>query len=123
MVFTPIYPFSISTRYLLFPAIGLVWILSHFLKSLPRPKGKLILTMLLFTQAAAIIGNSQKYQSENKFLGQRSQITRMTAFFFEQIRRQLRADERFIRSRRILLRQALTHRDAKLPRRGLSLCN
>jgi tetratricopeptide (TPR) repeat protein len=107
MVFTPIYPFSISTRYLLLPAIGLVWLLSHFFQSLPGPRRKFILVMLLFTQAAAIIGNAQKYQSETDFWASALKSCPNDSFFLSQYAGQLRRDGDFIRSE-ILLRRALT---------------
>jgi tetratricopeptide (TPR) repeat protein len=106
MVFTPIHPFSISTRYLLLPAIGLVWILAHFLQSLPRPRGKIILAMLLFAQAAAIIGNAQKYQSETSFWASALRSCPNDSFFLSKYAGQLREDGDFIRSE-ILLHRAL----------------
>jgi tetratricopeptide (TPR) repeat protein len=109
MVFTPLYPFSISTRYLLLPAIGCVWLLSHCLHSLPGPRRKLIMAMLLFASAAAIIGNSQKYKSETDFWASALKSCPNDSFFLSKYAGQLRADGDFIRSE-ILLRRALTFR-------------
>ena len=107
MVFTPIHPFSISTRYLFFPAIGCAWLLSQYLHSLPSPRRKIILVMLLFTQAAAIIGNAQKYRSETDFWASALRSSPHESFFLSQYAGQLRRDGDFIRSE-ILLRRALT---------------
>ena len=109
MIFTPVYPFSISTRYLLLPAIGCVWLLSHFLRSLPRRFEKLILAALLFTSAAAIIGNSQKYQNETNFWASALKSCPNDSFFLSKYAGQLWEDGDFIRSE-ILLRRALTFR-------------
>lgn len=109
MVFTPVFPFSISTRYLLLPSIGWVWLLSHFLRSLPRRFEKLILAALLFTFAATIIGNSQKYQSETNFWANALRSCPNDSFFLSKYAGQLREDGDFIRSE-MLLRRALTYR-------------
>jgi tetratricopeptide (TPR) repeat protein len=109
MIFTPIYPFSISTRYLLLPVIGCVWLLSHYLHALPKPRGILILVMLLFTFAATIIGNSQKYQSEINFWASACKSCPNDSFFLSKYAGQLREEGDFIHSE-ILLRRALTFR-------------
>jgi tetratricopeptide (TPR) repeat protein len=107
MVFTPIYPFSISTRYLLLPAIGLLWMLSHLLGPLSGPKRKFVLVMLLIAQAAAIAGNARKYNSETDFWAAALKSCPDDSFFLSQYAGQLRRDGDFIRSE-ILLRRALT---------------
>ena len=109
MVFTPIYPFSISTRYLLFPAIGCVWLLSHYLQSLPKLRGKLILVALLFISAASILGNSQKYQSETIFWTSAVKSSPNESFFLNKYAGQLREGGDFIGSEN-LLRRALSFR-------------
>jgi tetratricopeptide (TPR) repeat protein len=109
MVFTPIYPFSISTRYLLFPSIGYIWLLSHYLHSLPKPRGKFILVALLFISAAAIIWNSQKYQSETNFWASALRSCPNDSFFLYKYAGQLRQNGDFIGGE-ILLRRALTYR-------------
>ncbi len=67
MVFTPIYPFSISTRYLMIPAIGWAWLLGHWLAKLPAPAKRIVVFMLIFISALAVVVNSQKYRSETDF--------------------------------------------------------
>lgn len=106
-VFTPIYPFNISTRYLMLPTIGLVWLLSHFLHSLPRIFGKLILVALLIISASTIIGNIPRYHSESSFWGSAVKSSPGNSFFLSKYAGQLGEDGDFIRSE-ILLRRALT---------------
>jgi tetratricopeptide (TPR) repeat protein len=106
MVFTPIYPFSISSRYLLLPAIGLTWLLAHGLRSLPKPARTIVLAMLLFAQAAAIIGNSHKYRSERAFWASAIAACPQDSFFLNQYAGQLRREGDFVRAE-ILLRRAL----------------
>ncbi|MFH2107726.1 MAG: hypothetical protein ABII93_03575 [Chrysiogenia bacterium] len=67
MVFTPIYPFSISTRYLMIPAVGWVWVLSHLLHGLPAFLRKSLFFMLIVISALTVIGNCKKYSSETAF--------------------------------------------------------
>ncbi|MCJ7525009.1 MAG: hypothetical protein MUP71_07250 [Candidatus Aminicenantes bacterium] len=67
MVFTPLYPFSISTRYLMIPAIGWVWVLSHLLHGLPAFLRKSLFFMLIVISALAVIGNCKKYSNETAF--------------------------------------------------------
>ena len=67
LVFTPIYPFSISTRYLMIPAVGWVWALSHLLGRLPVAVKRSLAILLLLVSALAVIGNSRKYRSETAF--------------------------------------------------------
>jgi hypothetical protein len=107
MVFTPIYPFSISTRYLMLPAIGWVWLLSHFLRTLPQRFEKIILVALLFISAAAIIGNSQKYQNETNFWAKALKSRPNDSFFLSKYAGQLLENGDVVRSE-ILLHRALT---------------
>jgi hypothetical protein len=108
-VFTPIYPFNISTRYLMLPTIGLAWLLSHFLLSLPRSFGKLVLAALLIVSASTIIGNTPRYRNELSFWGSAVRSCPDNSFFLSKYARQLREDGDFTRSE-ILLRRALTFR-------------
>jgi tetratricopeptide (TPR) repeat protein len=109
MVFTPIYPFSISTRYLAISAIGLAWLLAHLLKSMPKPRGRLVLLALLLAQAAAIIGNGQKYRSETAFWASALKSCPNDSFFLSKYAGQLRENGDFGNSE-ILLRRALNFR-------------
>ena len=61
MVFTPLYPFSISSRYLMIPAIGWVWVLSHLLHGLPAFLRKSLFFMLIVISALAVIGNCKTF--------------------------------------------------------------
>lgn len=107
MVFTPVYPYSITTRYLLIPAIGLTWLLSHWLNSLPGGKKKIILAMLLIASAAAIIRNSQKYQNETTFLASAFRSYPNDSFILSKYAGQLAENGDFIRAE-IYLRRALS---------------
>ncbi|HSQ34675.1 MAG TPA: hypothetical protein VLQ89_01670 [Candidatus Binatia bacterium] len=106
MVFTPIYPFSISSRYLLFPAVGLAWLLAHGLRKLPGRTGTIVLVALLFSQAAAIIANGQKYRSEKTFWLSALAASPGDSFLLSQTAGQLRQEGDFQRSE-ALLRRAL----------------
>jgi len=74
---------------------------------LPKPRGKLILVALLFISAAAILGNSQKYQSETHFWASALKSSPNNSFFLNKYAGQLRKDGDFVGSE-ILLRRALT---------------
>jgi tetratricopeptide (TPR) repeat protein len=106
MVFTPIYPFSISTRYLAIPAIGLAWLLAHALKSMPKCRGRLVLLALLLLQAAAIVDNGQKYRSETAFWASALKSCPNDSFFMSKYAGQLRERGDFVQSE-IMLRRAL----------------
>jgi tetratricopeptide (TPR) repeat protein len=79
---------------------------------LPRRFEKLILVALLFTSAIAIIGNSQKYQSETNFWASALKSCPNNSFFLNKYAGQLRQNGDFINSE-ILLRRALTFRMKK----------
>ncbi|MCX6557984.1 MAG: tetratricopeptide repeat protein [Candidatus Aminicenantes bacterium] len=106
MVFTPIYPFSISTRYLAIPAVGLAWLLAHLLRSMPKHWGRFVLLALLLVQAAAIGGNGQKYRSETAFWASALKSCPNDSFFLSKYAGQLRENGDFVNSE-ILLRRAL----------------
>ncbi len=105
-VFTPMYPFNISTRYLMLPTIGLAWLLSYFLRSLPQPFGKLVLVALLIASVSTIIGNIPRYHNESSFWGSAVQSCPDNSFFLSKYAGQLREDGDFVRGE-MLLRRAL----------------
>lgn len=104
MVFTPLFPFSISTRYLQLCAIGLAWIVAHYLCSLPKPRGRIILALLLCFQAAAVIGNGTKYQTETVFWAAALRSCPTDSFFLSQYGGQLLKDGDVIGAETILRR-------------------
>jgi tetratricopeptide (TPR) repeat protein len=106
MVFTPIYPFSISTRYLQLPAIGLAWVLAHVLRSLPRPRGTLVLVLLLSAQGAAVIANGRRYRDETAFWADALRSCPNDSFFLSKYGGQLLQDGDVIGAE-IHLRRAL----------------
>lgn len=67
LLFTPIHPFSISSRYLLLPAVGAAWLLALALARLRPPARRALLAALLVLAVAAIQVHSQKYASEAAF--------------------------------------------------------
>jgi tetratricopeptide (TPR) repeat protein len=107
MIFTPIFPFSISSRYLMIPAIGLTWLLAHGIHSLPACKKKLLLVGLLAASATAIIVNSQKYKNEKDFWARALRSYAKDSFFLTKYADQLYQNGEFTGSE-ILLRRALS---------------
>lgn len=95
MVFTPIYPFSISTRYLMIPAIGWVWLLSHWLGHLPAAIRKTAFFMLISLSALAVVFNSQKYRSETDFWKSALHSSPNDSFFLNKYAGQLRQNGDF----------------------------
>lgn len=67
MVFTPIHPFSLSTRYLLLPAVGWAWFLGHSLQALKPAAKRAALLLLLAASAFSIAAHSRKYSGEGEF--------------------------------------------------------
>ena len=106
MVFTPIYPFSISTRYLLVPAIGWTWLLGHWLTALRPAWQKTAIAALLLLSATTVIVHSQKYRSESAFWEKAVHSCPNDSFFLSKYAGQLRQEGDFIRSE-VLLRRAL----------------
>jgi tetratricopeptide (TPR) repeat protein len=109
LVFTPIHPFSIFTRYLLVPAIGWTWLLGHGLHALRPAVRKAALALLLVASAAAVIVHSQKYRSETAFWKSALASCPNDSFFLNKYANQLRENGDLIRSE-ILLRRALSFR-------------
>jgi len=110
--FTPTYPYNISTRYLMLPTIGLVWLLSHWLHSLPRFFEKLVLAAFLIISSSTVIGNLPRYHNETSFWASALNSCPNDSFFLSKYAGQLRANGDFVRSE-ILLRRALTFEMAK----------
>ncbi len=107
LLFTPIHPFSISTRYLMIPAIGWVWLLGHGLASL-RPAAKNVaLAALLVICAASINVHSQKYRSEADFWKSAFASCPNDSFFMSKYAKELNKIGDFIQGE-ILLRHALS---------------
>lgn len=67
LLFTPIHPFSISSRYLMIPAIGAAWLLALALARLRPAARHALLAALLIFAAASIQAHSRKYASEAAF--------------------------------------------------------
>ena len=106
MVFTPIHPHSISTRYLLVPAIGWTWLLGHWLAVLRPAARKTVLGLLLIASAAAIVVGSQKYRDEAEFWKSALASEPQDGFFMSQYAGELDKKGDFLRSE-TLLRRAL----------------
>jgi tetratricopeptide (TPR) repeat protein len=107
MIFTPIYPFSISTRYLVVPAIGWTWLLAHWLAALPPSARKAVSVILIVASAAAISIHSQKYRSETAFWESAVRSCPNNSFFLSKYAGQLREDGDPLGGE-ALLRRALT---------------
>ncbi len=104
MVFTPIYPFSISSRYLMIPAIGWVWLLGHWLAKLPATARKIVVFMLVFISALAVVVNSQKYRSERDFWKNTLRSSPHESFFLNKYAGQLLQDGDFLGGETLLHR-------------------
>jgi tetratricopeptide (TPR) repeat protein len=107
LVFTPIHPFSIFSRYLLVPAIGWTWLLGHGLQALRPAMRKATLAALLIASASAVIVNSQKYGSELDFWERAYRSCPDNSFILDKYAAQLREGGDFVFSE-VLLRRALS---------------
>ncbi len=87
LVFTPIYPFSISTRYLMIPAVGWIWALSHLLGRLPAAVKRSWFFCWFLFRRLAVIGNSKKYRNETAFWKSAPRFLSERQFFPQQVRR------------------------------------
>jgi tetratricopeptide (TPR) repeat protein len=67
MVFAPIYPFSISTRYMLVPAIGWTWLAARWIGKLPGRQRNGLLVMVLLLFGGAVLADARRYRSELSF--------------------------------------------------------
>ena len=70
LVLTTIYPFSISTRYLMMPALGIAWMLGYGISRMKKPAepaAKLLCGLILILFVPAIVQSGRKYQSEARF--------------------------------------------------------
>ena len=67
MVFTPIYPFSISTRYMLVPAIGCTWLAASWIGRLPGRQRNGLLAIILLLFSGAVLADARRYRSELSF--------------------------------------------------------
>lgn len=106
MVFTPIYPFSISTRYLAVPAVGWCWLLGCGLAALRPALKRGALIVLLAASAMAIMAGAQKYRNETAFWKSAIASCPHDGFFLTQYGGQLKEEGDFLRAGR-LLRRAL----------------
>jgi tetratricopeptide (TPR) repeat protein len=107
LVFTPIYPFSISTRYLMIPAVGLTWILGYWLSHLPARLRNAMVAVLVFISALAVISNGKKYGNETAFWKSALASCPNDSFFLNKYAGQLKQSGDFLGSE-TLLRRALT---------------
>jgi tetratricopeptide (TPR) repeat protein len=106
MIFTPIYPFSISTRYLMVPAIGWTWLLGYWLATLRPVARRAALAVLLVASATAVVANSRRYRSETDFWKSALASCPSDSFFLTKYAGQLQEEGEFVRSE-TLLRRAL----------------
>ena len=67
LVLTTIYPFSISTRYLMMPAVGLAWMLGDALSRMKKRTARPLCGLILILFVPAIVQSGKKYQSEARF--------------------------------------------------------
>ncbi len=67
MVFTPIHPFSISTRYLLVPALGWTWFLGHRLAGLRPAARRAVLILMLAASVVTVTIQARSYRNEAGF--------------------------------------------------------
>jgi tetratricopeptide (TPR) repeat protein len=109
MVFTPVYPPCLSTRYLAVPAVGWCWWLGCRLAALRPALKRGALLVLLAAAATAIAAGSQKYRDEAAFWRSALASSPGDGFFLTQYARQLKEGGDFIRAGR-LLRRALAGR-------------
>jgi len=107
MVFTPIFPYSISTRYLLIPIIGWTWLVSLAIIRLPQRFRFLVSILLLVAMAGSIWFHSRRYVSEFQFWQSAHDSSPGDGFFLVKYAGQLQARGDFIKSDR-LLRQTLS---------------
>ena len=64
LIFTPLFPFKIYSRYMMIPGLGFIWIFTHYLGRL-KDKVKFILAfILLFSFIPSVILNSLSYKTE-----------------------------------------------------------
>jgi len=109
MVFTPIYPFSISTRYLMIPAIGWTWLLAHWSFRLPRKTQRILITLLLIAFGSTVLATASRYQNELTFWQNALQGCPHDNFFLHKTAQQLLNQEDLL-SAEPLFRQALSGR-------------
>ncbi len=109
MVFTPIHPHSISTRYLMVPAIGWTWLLGHWLAVLRPAARRTVLALLLTASAVAIVAGSQKYRGEAEFWKSALVSEPNDGFFMSQYAGELKKRGDFLQGE-VLLRRALAFR-------------
>lgn len=107
LVFTPIHPFSIFSRYLLVPAIGWTWLLAHGLHALRPAPRKIALALLLAASAIAVVVHTQNYRSELDFWRRAYRSCPDNSFILDKYAAQLREEGDLGRSE-ALLRRALT---------------
>ncbi len=106
MVFTPIYPFSISTRYLAVPAVGCCWLAGCGLAAMRPALKRGALIVLLAASATAITAGARKYKDEVAFWKSAVASCPRDGFFLTQYAGQLKEEGDFLRAGR-LLRRAL----------------
>lgn len=106
LLFTPIHPFSISSRYLMIPAIGAAWLLALALARLRPPVRRALLAALLVLAVAAIQVHSQKYAGEAAFWKTALASSPGDGFFLNKYARELIAAGDPLQGE-VLLRRAL----------------
>ncbi len=120
MVFTPIHPYSISTRYLMVPAIGCCWLLGVWLASLrPLPRRALLL-LLLSASALAVTVGSKKYRDEEAFWRSALASSPKDSFFMSQYAAELERKGDHLAGE-ALLRRALKFRMKQATAAAVSL--
>ncbi len=104
MVFTPIQPFSISTRYLLFPALGWTWFLGHRLAGLRPAARRAALIFLLAASAVTVTIQARSYRNEAGFWSRALRSAPNESFFLHKHAGELLAGGEIMRAEALLNR-------------------
>jgi hypothetical protein len=67
LVFTNLFPYQVYSRYMMVPALGLAWLIAHYLTKLSEKIRMTIATVLLIALTPAIIIHSNAYLTESAF--------------------------------------------------------
>lgn len=109
LIFTPLHPFSISSRYLMIPAIGWCWLLANWIGKIPTKLRHTVIALLLIVWGATIFMESGRYQNELAFWQKALQNSPDNPFFLSKTAEELLATERLIES------EALFNKTLRLP--------
>jgi hypothetical protein len=67
LVYTNLFPYQVYSRYMMVPALGLAWLVAHYLTKLPEKLLMTIATGLLLAMIPPIIMHSSAYRTESAF--------------------------------------------------------